>query len=326
MIDISEIKQIIDNDTNKDVIVRALELRPKEIGSFISGLANLNGGVILIGIEARNNKFNIVGIQNSFDIESIMQDIKSRLIPMSYFEYKFICMDKRNILAIQVNKSNTPIEYEGNYYTYQNNGVHNLQKEKIMKKPTVFISYTTSDTPIVNLVEKSIRDNLGEKVIISRYTDLQYKESFKSFMNSIQSHDFILCFVSDSYLKSRACMYEVGEVIKDHKYDGKLLFCVLSENERKYYDKNFTQKIEAGIYDVKNRSNYILYWKQQYDILKKEIANINDFEATRNLSKTLNVYRNDIDEFMSFLADHNGLNFSQLLENDFMEIIKRIHN
>lgn len=330
MVDISQIKQIIDNGTTQNVIGRALELRPKEIGSFISGLSNSNGGVILIGIELSNNKFNIIGLQNSFDIESIMHDVQVRLLPMPSFDYKSVCINKKNILAIQVNKSEIPVEYEGKCYTYQSNGVHEIQKEIFFQKPTVFISYVTSDTPIVDMVERSIRNSLGEKVIISRYTDLKYKESFKSFMNSIQDHDFILCFVSDSYLKSRACMYEVGEVIKDHKYDKKLLFCVLSENERKYYDKDFSQKIEAGIYDINNQSDYILYWKQQYDALEKKIATINDYEATRDLSKALNeignIYRNDIGEFMSFLADRNGLSFSRLLENNFMEITNRIHN
>ena len=38
-------------------------------------------------------------------------------------------------------------------------------------------------------------------------------------------------------------MYEVGETNKDHHYRDKLLFVVLSENERKYYGDNMPEKV-----------------------------------------------------------------------------------
>lgn len=37
-------------------------------------------------------------------------------------------------------------------------------------------------------------------------------------------------------------MYEVGEIIKDHHFNEKLIFVVLSENERKYYQKVLQKK------------------------------------------------------------------------------------
>ena len=43
-------------------------------------------------------------------------------------------------------------------------------------------------------------------------------------MDTIQEHDYVLTVVSDTYLKRQACMYEVGEIIKDHHYKDKLLF------------------------------------------------------------------------------------------------------
>ena len=62
-------------------------------------------------------------------------------------------------------------------------------------------------------------------------------------MNTIQEHDFVLTVVSDTYLRSQACMYEVGEIIKDNYYKNKLLFVVLSENERKYYGDKDQKKL-----------------------------------------------------------------------------------
>ena len=95
--------------------------------------------------------------------------------------------------------------------------------------------------------KKSVK-KLQDKIKISRYSELKYGQSFKKFMDTIQDHDYVLTVVSDTYLKRTACMYEVGETIKDHHYKDKLLFVVLSENERKYYGNEAPEKIGPNIY------------------------------------------------------------------------------
>ena len=57
----------------------------------------------------------------------------------------------------------------------------------------------------------------------------------KEFMRSIKEHDFVLSIVSDNYLKSKACMYEIGEIVHTDEFKEKLLFVLVSENEREYY-------------------------------------------------------------------------------------------
>lgn len=86
---------------------------------------------------------------------------------------------------------------------------------------TLFISYTECDAPIVDIIEEKIREKLQDKIKISRYSELKYGQSFKKFMDTIQDHDYVLVVVSDTYLKRTACMYEVGETIKDHHYKDK---------------------------------------------------------------------------------------------------------
>ena len=46
-----EIENIICNSVTENLICRALELRPGELAKFICGLANVNGGYILVGVE-----------------------------------------------------------------------------------------------------------------------------------------------------------------------------------------------------------------------------------------------------------------------------------
>lgn len=49
-----EIENIICNSVTENLICRALELRPGELAKFICGLANVNGGYILVGVEKDN--------------------------------------------------------------------------------------------------------------------------------------------------------------------------------------------------------------------------------------------------------------------------------
>lgn len=167
---------------------------------------------------------------------------------------------------------------------------------------------------------------MKDKVKISRYEELQYKDSFRAFMNTIQDHYFVLTVVSDTYLKSQACMYEVGEIIKDHHYKDRLLFVVLSENERKYYGKDAPEKIGPDIYKgAEKRLEYVDHWKKRYESLKNKMNEIGDYEAVGKATEELKIlgqiYRNDIAEFLEFLSDENGKNFEKLNSNDFNEVI-----
>ncbi len=197
-----------------------------------------------------------------------------------------------------------------------------------VEKPTLFLSYCKKDETIANIIESQLKYETNNGIEISRYTRVPYKESFKKFMDSIQDHDFVLCIVSDMYLKSQACMYEVGEIVKDHHYNNKLLFIVLEDKDIKYYSskEDFSS---AKIYgSEKNRIEYIKYWKNEYDELKDAIASIDDcevdFRSRKKQYEIGKIYRNDISEFTTYLSEHNGRSFEELYSNDFCDILKYI--
>ena len=52
-------------------------------------------------------------------------------------------------------------------------------------------------------IEGKISEELKYKVRISRYTGLKYKYSFKSFVDTIQNHNFVLTVVSDTYFRDK---------------------------------------------------------------------------------------------------------------------------
>lgn len=324
-----EIANIIHNNISDNLICRVLESRPGELAKYICGLANKDGGYVLIGVEKAGGILKLVGFQRAFNMNTVMDTAYKKMAGALSSAFGYISVLGRDIFAIQVEKSKQAMLADNNYYCYKNNGVEVQDTNVLIMPSTLFISYTECDTPIVDIIEKKLGEKLQDKIQISRYTGLRYKDSFKAFMDTIQDHDFVLTVVSDTYLKRQACMYEVGETTKAHHYKNKLLFVVLSENERKYYGDNAPIKIGADIYgNAVMKLEYTRFWQMQYDSLKETMNQIGDFEATKDSSRQLQIigqiYRKDLGEFLQFLSDENGMNFQQLYENEFDDIVEWI--
>lgn len=321
-----KITYIFENNVLDNVICRALELRPTELAKYICGLTNNIGGYIFLGVEKQNGCMSKVGCQKTFNVDSVVEAVKSQLDNQVSMNYGFVSVGGVDIFVIEVLQSEKKILLEGKYFVYENNDVEEKVISQKAEPKTLFISYTECDAPIVDIIENKIKERLKDRIKISRYTDLHYKDSFMAFMNTIQDHDFVLTVVSDTYLKRQACMYEVGEIIKDHHYKDRLLFIVLSEKERKYYGENAPEKIGPDIYKgAEERLEYVDYWKKHYDNLEIKMREINDLEAISKASRDLKIigqiYRSDMSEFLEFLSDENGKSFETLYLHDFDEVI-----
>lgn len=267
-----------------------------------------------------------VGCQKTFIVDGVIEMVKAQLDNEISMNYGFVSVGGVDIFAIEVAESDKKIWLEGKYFVYENNDVEEMVVNQNDEPITLFISYTECDAPIVDIIENKIKERLKDRIRISRYTELQYKDSFMAFMNTIQDHDFVLTVVSDTYLRRQACMYEVGEIIKDHHYKDRLLFVVLSEKERKYYGEDAPEKIGPAIYKgPEERLEYVDYWKRRYDNLEKRMREINDLEAVSKASVDLKIigqiFRKDMSEFLDFLSDENGKSFEKLYVNNFDEVI-----
>lgn len=145
------------------------------------------------------------------------------------------------------------------------------------KLKTAFLSYCQKDADIADLIECNMQTHIKDKAKISRdIRDVEYHESFKKFMQSIETHDYVIMVISDNYLKSRNCMFELMEVAKDSQYQKKLAFIVLNDSDSKYYKDTPTEPVGAKVYSLDGQTAYTLYWTRYEKELQAQIEEIGD--------------------------------------------------
>lgn len=214
----------------------------------------------------------------------------------------------------------TVVLTNGEYYKYVSDSI--LDRHQI----NIFLSYCHHDSDLADIIcDKLDSYNFS----ISRYSnDVPYKGSFNEFMNTLGAHDRVIMIVSDMYLKSQACMYEVGQLINSPNFKNKILFIICSDDDKKYYRSVPEQSIKAKIYDQHDRNQYILFWEEKCEILnddlkkiKNECAKIETLETLRNIN---NIISKDLGLFMKYLADANGISFTTLEQHDFKEFLNEL--
>ena len=312
------IKKIDEKDRERVRYVYPIESNEK-IAKYISAFANTGGGTIIFGIQDDGNNLNIKNC--SFEIKE--DKIKKFLDADVNFECKRFKYGESQLAYIYVHKSKELIRTDNIAYEL------NSRNEAVPLMPKkVFLSYCEHDCDIANIIQSKIENRLGHKVYVSRYTkDLRYKQSLSRFMESVEDHDYVISVISDKYLKSDGCMYEISELMRDRKYYDKLLFVILSEKDICYYkSKVELEDIKADIYSI-NRFKYIGYWQDKKKEIDSIVNNIADpsfaVEATEE-SKKIGIILLTIGEFIEKLKDGIGIRLMEMIDTGFEDFINNI--
>lgn len=162
-----------------------------------------------------------------------------------------------------------------------------MPKEKIQ----FMLSYSRLDKEMVDEIDAALRHI--PQIILHRDTiDIGPWQSIESYMKSASDMDFTVLLISDSYLKSSNCMYEVLRVMKDEKYEGKIFPAVAAKE----------------IYGPLGRAKYVKYWQEECDKLETALKGIsvqNLGSFPQDLKKMKNIAAN-VAEFLNMVADMNN--------------------
>lgn len=120
--------------------------------------------------------------------------------------------------------------------------------DSVNTKPTVFVSYNweSKSNELVNKIQQETSDYIH---LIRDKNAAEPWKSIEEFMQRIRTTDRALVVLSNKYLKSINCMYEISQLMKELDWEKKSMFVVMSSANK--------------IYDAKKRLSYIDYWKKE---------------------------------------------------------------
>ncbi|MBP3742638.1 MAG: toll/interleukin-1 receptor domain-containing protein [Treponema sp.] len=173
---------------------------------------------------------------------------------------------------------------------------------------TIFLSYNWNNETIADAIESYFKDT---PITIKRdKRDLHFKQSIKEFMKQIRKTDYALMIISEDYLKSSNCMYEVLEFIKDENYKDRIIPIILKT---------------ANIFSPEGKLAYLNYWNNKHTELQKSLEGQNPENCTA-LYLDLKHYskiKAEISEFLTVLSDMNSLVIDSLITSENFTTIRK---
>ena len=181
------------------------------------------------------------------------------------------------------------------------NKIRSIQLD-LVSVPTVFISYNWGKQSLVDEIQKCI----SSFVIIKRdVSSIGFGDSITEFMNTIREEDFALIVISDAYLKSDNCIYELTTLFKDKGADNfnkKVLFLICDDAK--------------SIYTVDGRGKYMEFWDNRYKelvALKDHIMPESSVEITKSI-RTVSFIRLQLGEFLEYAKSVNNFGEKEAIE------------
>jgi len=181
------------------------------------------------------------------------------------------------------------------------------------KEQSVFISYAWGGEreETVDQIDQALQGR-GLKIIRDK-RDLGYKGSIKAFMERIGQGNCVIVVISDKYLRSPNCMFELVEI---------------AENKQ-FYDRVFPIMLsDVGIYDPVKRIEYVKHWEEKRAELAGAMKEL-DPANLQGIREDMDLYdriRDKISGLASILKDMNTLTPEMHRESDFSELYDAILN
>ena len=170
--------------------------------------------------------------------------------------------------------------------------------------PQIFLSYRWSNSDIADAIDNDFKA-IGI-IFLRDVRDVKYRGSIKEFMNRVGKSDFIVMIISDEYLRSINCMYEVMELLNSHEFEKRILPVKL-ENAK-------------AAFSAKERKLYYDYWKKEMDQAKERLnEHIN--EDTQEQHKRCKTIYDRLGEFLQKLTDLNVLAYETLKQQNYKPIL-----
>jgi len=172
----------------------------------------------------------------------------------------------------------------------------------------VYISYAWGGESerIVNELDADLQAK-GILVIRDK-RDLGFKGMIRNFMQQIGLGHAVIIVISDKYLKSPNCMYELVEIARN----------------KDFYDRVFPIVLaDADIYNPVNRIKYIKHWEDKLKELDEAMRSVSsaNLQGMREEIDTYDEIRDNVSNLTFFLKDMNTLTPEMHESSNFASLI-----
>jgi len=181
----------------------------------------------------------------------------------------------------------------------------------------VFISYAWGGEreDIVNQIDQALQKR-GIKIIRDK-RDLGYKGSISEFMELIGRGNCVIVVISDKYLRSPNCMFELVEIAEGKQFHDRIFPVVLND---------------ANIYDPIKRLDYVKHWEAKRAELAQAMREVDpaNLQGIRDDMDLYDRIRDEVSGLTSTLKDMNTLTPDMHRDADFSQmydaIMKRLQS
>lgn len=178
-------------------------------------------------------------------------------------------------------------------------------------KKEIFFSYAWrgESEKIVNEIDQAFQKR-GVTIIRDK-RNLDYKGSIKEFMKQIGRGQGVVVVISDKYLKSKNCMFELIQIAQNKQFKDRIFPVVLGD---------------ADIYDAVKRVKYIQYWESKKKELDEAIKSVSS-EHLQGITDEMNLYddiRDEIANLTNILQDMNTLTSDMHRDSDFQILFDNV--
>ena len=176
----------------------------------------------------------------------------------------------------------------------------------------VFISYAWGGESevVANEIESALSSQ-GIRLVRDK-TDLGFKGLIREFMQKIGQGNLVVLIISDKYLKSKNCMFELLEVEKKGEFYNRVFPLVLPD---------------ADIYDALGIIKYLKYWDQKIKELNDRVKELDNLADSRKVQEDINLYtdiRGAIDSLAAKLSNMNTLTMDVMRASNYKPLTEAL--
>ena len=175
----------------------------------------------------------------------------------------------------------------------------------------IFISYKRGgeSEDFVNRLDETLQEK-GIK-ILRDIRDIKYRESIQDFMERIGRGKCVITVISEGYLKSRYCMFELMQIANNEDFHDRIFPIVLDD---------------ANIYEPIEILQYIKYWENKIKELDEGMKGVGAANL-QGIRENIDLYtdiRHTIAKLTDILRNMNALTPEIHQKSEFDELIKAI--